>query len=152
MTDFSFVENTEEAFDFFRIIPAVLGFCLLLSAFLPWVSTSFLGTNISGSAVDFSNKLVLYCCLGGAIGAAGSFFKEIKTRGVIYLTISLMAVVIFFFPGGGSGSSRSLSDVGVQGLEAFKMFLEVASFGFYLFSICIVVFLIWGVWLLLLPE
>lgn len=152
MQDFDFVKSREEALDLFRIVPALLGFALLLSAFLPWISSSFLGTNISGSAVDLSNKLVLYCCLGGIAGMVGSFFENIKTRGVIYFTISFMAIVVIFFPGTDSGSSHALSGFNVGGLEAFQMFLKVASLGFYLFYICVVAFLVWGIWLLSLPE
>ncbi|MCF8110233.1 MAG: hypothetical protein K9J85_01980 [Desulfobacteraceae bacterium] len=148
MGDFDVVGDYRKVLTSVRIVPVILGICLLGSVFLPWVSFSLLDVSVSGA--DLDTELIWYGIVGGGAVVAGSFFEKIKTMAIIYFTTGFMSFVVIFFPVASDSGRRFGPELGVW--EAIRNIIDMANFGFYLHFICVFAFLFLGLTLFFTPE
>lgn len=149
MGDLDLVDSPGTVFTSVRIVPVILGACLLISVFLPWISSSFMDLGVLATGADFSTELLWYGVIGGGVVIGAAFFKSIKSIGVICFATGFLSFVLIFMPVQSSGQSSGMN---LSIREALDMIIEAATFGFYLHFISVFALILLGAGLLFISE
>lgn len=83
-------------FDARRAVSLVFSFLLLVSVFLPWLSFSSFGMNISISGNHLSESLGIAAVVGGVAAAGFCFFRGDRWSGLIHVLVGVTAISVFF--------------------------------------------------------